>query len=443
MEIQKFKEWLIRTILKVVDYEEIVNEQEFFLKIKDNYRFSSQREEEKILFSSEDFQKACSNICDLNLEKAALFNQTYYEVPLTRNRINLYINEENLLDDENGLKYSIGTMSPEYCLKILYFIFEVHENDRKIRNSRIVRIIHKNVFSISDDQGMGQQELLPVNFLDVLPRFFENTLKIESTIPLSIENFGNFKNSFVFNYMYTTGKPLIEYSDINSFLFFDDRVNLLHRNKMEVAPRRKYNPHIIDYYKLGISSEDPYIEFISYYHILEFFFDEVFNQYLVEDLKNKITHPNFSYKNPDKLLELAKFSKRRLQDFGENGQGNELESLKYVLTEFVNIDELKERLELVNPSIIEYYESNKVTFSGGPKLPFNDNQGIAKILAQRIYYTRNALVHSKSGQKDKIYRPYRDERILAKEIPLIKSIAEFIVIDSAEIIWKSVVFIWK
>ena len=38
MEIQKFKEWLIRTILKVVDYEEIVNEQEFFLKIKDNYK---------------------------------------------------------------------------------------------------------------------------------------------------------------------------------------------------------------------------------------------------------------------------------------------------------------------------------------------------------------------------------------------------------------------
>lgn len=58
---------------------------------------------------------------------------------------------------------------------------------------------------------------------------------------------------------------------------------------------------------------------------------------MVTDLKNKITHPDFSYKDDDKIFEIAKFVKNRLRMNDETGQGNELESLKYVLKEYISI----------------------------------------------------------------------------------------------------------
>lgn len=55
-------------------------------------------------------------------------------------------------------------------------------------------------------------------------------------------------------------------------------------------------------------------------------------------------------------------------------------------------------------------------------------------MAKRIYFTRNSLVHSKSGKNQERYKPYKDESELKKEIPLVKAIAELIIINSSKII---------
>ena len=57
---------------------------------------------------------------------------------------------------------------------------------------------------------------------------------------------------------------------------------------------------------------------------------------------------------------------------------------------------------------------------------------IIKRLSQRIYSVRNAIVHSKDCDKLR-YQPFNNDDELRKEIPLIKSIAEIVIINTAEI----------
>ena len=109
-----------------------------------------------------------------------------------------------------------------------------------------------------------------------------------------------------------------------------------------------------------------------------------------DDMLEKITHPSFSYKNKEHIKQLAEFSHKRLKGFGDDGQGNELESLKFVLREFIDIDELKNRIQDLRHNI-NYYESNNVSFSKGPKINFNDEEGVYTSLAKRIYFTRNSF----------------------------------------------------
>ncbi|MBC6129596.1 hypothetical protein HCA00_12360 [Listeria booriae] len=53
-------------------------------------------------------------------------------------------------------------------------------------------------------------------------------------------------------------------------------------------------------------------------------------------------------------------------------------------------------------------------------------------VVDRIYTTRNSLVHNKSGKKDSSYNHNKDKQYLKMEIPLVKAIAEIIIEDSAQ-----------
>ena len=191
-----------------------------------------------------------------------------------------------------------------------------------------------------------------------------------------------------------------------------ERINF---EQLDSPPLREYTVDVVDYYKLALSSNDPYIKFISFYHVMEYFYDEVFKKKMITDLRDKITNPGFSYRDDDKIYEMALFVKNRLRMNDESGQGNELESLKFVLNEYVTIDELKNRISSMDSTAITYYQTNKVIFCNAPTIPWTDLQGVYTQIARRIYFTRNSLVHSKSGKNQERYKPYKDEKQLQKE----------------------------
>ncbi|MCJ7855337.1 hypothetical protein MUJ63_03375 [Lachnospiraceae bacterium NSJ-143] len=395
--------------------------------------YGEQQESGQFVVSNTELHELYDKVCTFNHHGLEMYNGFEYEIamdldyPIMRRQEFPIISE----DIANGVKYELGYPTIEYSLYLLMLIKD-EMNKQQGRNNKIppARLRRPNDRHLSSDNDISLSVLLP--------RIIgELSLKIRNTnaTPQSLNNFSDLKTSFVFEFMYKTGNSLVEFLDIiDMFPLNNTMRGRLDITQIDTPPLRKYTEDVVDYYKQALASNDPYIKFISFYHVMEYFFDEVFKRKMVTDLKNKITHPDFSYKDEDKVYEIALFVKNRLRMNDETGQGNELESLKYVLSEFVSIDDLKLRIDAIDSNAVQYYQSSKVLFCNAPTIGWSDMQGVFTQIARRIYFTRNSLVHSKSGKNKERYRPYQDEKQLQLEIPLVKAVAEAIIINSSEII---------
>lgn len=385
-----------------------------------------------IVFSNDVLKSAFDNMQRYNKDKLEFSTIYYREVALQffnsygRNSSDI----EPIDDLVNGLTYSVGLASIEYCMFLLDAIVEsVKVNGRRayIDLRHRSRIIFRR--NINDEYANNPIELLP----ELLRAY---TLKIRSTKPVSISRLRDFAASFEFQFMYKKSVAISEYTDVQDMYSIGNSILRYSRESIESPPHRIYNVAVLDYYTMAMESRDPFTMYISFYHIIEHYFDAVFRKKLTKEIKEKITHPDFSYKNEEKLYELAKYIRKHMSSADDVGKGNEFESLKYVLMEYIPIDELKKRINDLSPSAIDYYQNNLVTFttSKKTKISWSDTQGVYTNLATRIYETRNALVHSKSEQRANQYRPYENKKDLTSEIVLIKAVAELVLINSSEIL---------
>lgn len=392
-----------------------------------------QSEERNIVFSNADLKNAYDNMQIFDKEKLEIYSSTYREVALqllepSMVRRMMYL--ETISDSINGLEYSLGPASSEYCVFLLSELAEqVKANGiRTLGDIRIrTRMFFRHNRKISE---IGNSMELLSDFLRA------NTLKISSTQSVPLSRFRDYAVSFEFHFMYKQGTAISEYTDIQDMYSIGNSVFRFPRKKLDSSPQRIYNKDVIDYYTMAMESRDPFTVYISFYHIIEHYFDAVFRKKLTEEIKNKITHPDFSYKDETKLYELAKYIKKHMNSDDDSGKGNEFESLKYVLIEYVDIDELKKYINNIDATAIDYYQNNLVPFttSKKTKIAWSNAQGVYTNLATRIYETRNSLVHSKSENTTNQYRPYENKKELTLEIALIKSVAELVLINSSKII---------
>lgn len=337
--------------------------------------------------------------------------------------------EEEITDSTNGLTYSIGLASLDYCMFLLDTVAEA----AKVYGRRIyIDLRHRSRMVLS--RGMQSDDA--DNPLGLLPEILKAyTLKINSKKPTSLPRLRECAASFEFLLMYKQNVAVSEYTDVQDMYLLGRSTLRHHREEFDTPPQRIFNAEVLDYYTMAMESRDPFTMYISFYHVVEFYFDAVYRKKLTEEIKNKLTHPDFSYKNETKIYELAKYIKKHMSSDDVSGRGNEFESLKFVLIEYVPIEELKKRIDDLDSNAVSYYRNNLVPFtiSQKTKIAWTDAQGVYTNLATRIYETRNALVHSKSEQTASQYRPYEDRRDLLLEIALIRSVAELVIIKSSKI----------
>lgn len=396
------------------------------------HSFRGEQENVVITISNSELQELYDKVSIMGTNGLELYSENNYEIALNIDYPIMRWQEFPLVSDDsvNGINYEIGYPTIEYSLYLLMLIIDMnHQQGRRIE-ALPVRLQSPSGIHINGEMEDTLETILP-------KRIGEFSLKIKNTSAdyKSLNMFRKMKTSFIFEFMYKTGNYLIEFLDILD-MFPINRGMRRRANGMQIdtPPLREYSEDVVDYYKQALASNNPYIKYISFYHVMEYFYDEVFKRKMVTDLKNKITHPDFSYKDDDKIFEIAKFVKNRLRMNDETGQGNELESLKYVLKEYISIDNLKTRINTIDSNALNYYQNNKVSFCNAPIIGWADSQGVFTQMAKRIYFTRNSLVHSKSGKNKERYRPYQDEKQLQLEIPLVKAVAEAIIINSSKII---------
>ena len=388
----------------------------------------------QVVISNEELKAIFDKVSTLNFDGLELYAATSYETAID---LDLFMSRQRDVsikhdDTTNGLIYELGKPTIEYCFYLLITFLDTKESFKPTYRNPPMRFMRPM------DPGVFREDAENITLTTMLQAVIgETTLKINATNGKSrlISQFRMYKTSFLFEFMYKSNIATIEYSGVEDIFYRNASARENYdASLMDTPPAREYTADVVDYYKLALSSRDPYIKYLSFYHIIEYFFDEVFKKKMIADLKDKITHPDFSYKSDEKIYEVARFVKNRWKMNDESGQGDELESLKFVLNEYITVNDLKFRIDAIDSNAVNYYQSNKVSFCDAPNIGWNDTQGAITQIAKRVYYTRNALVHSKSGKNKERYRPYKDEKQLQKEIPLLKAIAEAIIINSSKIL---------
>lgn len=361
-------------------------------------------------------------------QEIELFDNNKYEV-LVRNENRIMFSRDIIQTDTvNKIEYKIDRPTDNYLIFFLY-------NLSKQNTPRILRggIMPHRLRRIYDNQ---QQSLFETNILDVIkdvvPRL--ETLQINSENGKKKSEYEQLVYAFLFNLGYN-----LDYT-IQPLRFMDEftqpyRLGRLRRvNFTDVEPpKRVYLNELILHYQKGISSESIDHQFLSFYHVLEHFFEKIYNDDILNSVKSELTKPSFSYKRTKDLNSLIGLIQTRLKYRNDEFQINEPEALELTLKKFVkDLPYLASELKTISPTLIDYFKSTEVPFSKGNKVNLysNNNVEIYSNLAKRIYLTRNSIVHSKDTDKSK-YTPFRDDKDLLTEIYLLRLIAEIVIIENS------------
>lgn len=204
-------------------------------------------------------------------------------------------------------------------------------------------------------------------------------------------------------------------------------------NEGQLAPLRIYNSQLMDYYNQGVAADTAFSQYLAFYHVLEFFFQTIIEEDTLNYIKDTLTKPSFSALSKRELLSFVKGIKKKLSNQKEKSSQGEQFALELCLEKYLTISDLTARLNLFDCECINYYKGNKVSFAQESiEIDFDNEKTVISRLSQRIYSVRNAIVHSKDCDKLR-YQPFDNDDELRKEIPLIKSIAEIVIINTAEI----------
>lgn len=327
-------------------------------------------------------------------------------------------------DSENGFKYKLGSPSNEFTLYLI----------QKAASYGNPRALFRHAMSSS-----MMQRAIAENpcILEFVKTFIAGrlTLKVTSNTKKTSNEFDKYSSAFLFNISYNTDTALVQQRDFDELLRTGRITQSRRFNIDEIEPpRRTYIPDLIHHYQLAVATENPMLEYISYYHIVEHFFESIFAEALVEKVRNKLTHPDFSYKRSKDISSLIKEIGNSIKMRDESMIFNEQEGLKLTLQKYINLSALSEKLKEYDSTLIEYYKRNTVGFSGACMVDIDsDNKdSVFKHLSTRIYKNRNSIVHSKESEKSK-YTPFRDDKTLVKEVPLIRFISEQIIFATSSL----------
>ncbi|MFO1368965.1 MAG: hypothetical protein U1F46_08215 [Marinagarivorans sp.] len=337
--------------------------------------------------------------------------------------------DENVIleieDSENKIKYTLGRPSNQF---ILFLIKNAVAHGDP-------RALCRPLMNASTMRRTIEEQ--PCVF-DYLKKFIAGrmTLKVKSDTRKSPSDFDKFSSAFLFNITYNTDTALVQQRDFDE-LMRTSRITRNRRSNIDEIdpPRRTYVPDLIHHYQLAVGTENPMLEYICYYHIAEHFFESVFNEDLVDKVRNKLTHPDFSYKRKKDISALIKEIGKSIKMRDDSMTFNEQEGLRLTLKKYLNINELVQKLNDYDKSLIDYYKLEPVVFSGAGTvhLEGDDEELTFKHLAARIYKNRNSIVHSKEWEKEK-YTPFRDDKTLVKEVPLLRFISEKIIFETSTVV---------
>ncbi len=192
--------------------------------------------------------------------------------------------------------------------------------------------------------------------------------------------------------------------------------------------RVRFHSDTIRFYQRALATDDPFLQFLSFYQVLEYHFVRVSDEELYRKLTARLNDPAFrpAPARLDGLIRDAQSHDRlRMKD---------PDMLKGVLTRYVEHDALRRFVEDYEANLGAKLYTRKRLLYGVEILVQPEEGHLHGNIATTITTIRNALVHSSDRyEREKRYVPSpAAEKALQKEIPLMRFLAERVIIASAE-----------
>jgi len=195
------------------------------------------------------------------------------------------------------------------------------------------------------------------------------------------------------------------------------------------VPKVTYNSDLIRFYQRGVGTIIPSLKFLAFYQVLEYFYEKVSNENLYHKISSIINDPLF------KSTSSTSFDKLIQEIEGHKKITNERKKLTLVLTKYINENELIQFLKSYEEFLGKKY-LNKQKDIFGVKISLNLTPGyVFGNVGKLIKTIRNALVHSSDCyERQERHIPFSEStEIVKREIPLVKFLAEKVIIRSASI----------
>ncbi len=284
------------------------------------------------------------------------------------------------------------------------------------------------------DFDWGFVRLQPSEEITSLEHFFNAfklvTVKISSPTHHTIASFNHMLNSYLFNVAYMINATFSVYNFSESKRAFRRRI----RRTGQLFPYKTYKQELTKYYHQAITTDIPFTQYLAFFHVAEFFFQTISEQEAFQEIEAFITRPSFSPYKKDDVKCFYTMIRKRMLNQRDDGVWKENVGLLLCLKKYVpDILSLKNTILAIDSASIDYYKNTTVAFADdGKTIDFDaDISTIYEHMRDRVYAVRNAIVHSKEGNKLR-YEPFKHDKQLAKELPLIRGIAEEIIINSAK-----------
>ncbi len=315
-----------------------------------------------------------------------------------------FFHEREFSDEKCAV--SISEISDDMCIKILLLL-----PDKQLR--------------IPIPTRMLVSRLEKKSFFDLLRMFYRHlysvTVEEKGKCGFVFNNVMQIAKASLFNVSMLCGENYSLVKDIEEGERISRNIRLNRKGSPDV-PHREYNDDMVQYYMAGNSARIPKVQFLSYYNVLEFWFDKTYNDEKCAAIQKIITSPKFNHNNLNhykKITEIFRFGKNKASE-------NEL--LQSLLEKYLDINDFKNFL-----GQNDYYLNNNAHKISDTKFSLTDSDALLiRKLAKRIYRVRNAIVHSKESEEER-YFP-QDEKFISQEVNLVKYVSEQVIIESAKVI---------